>query len=127
MQQQMTLGLPYRQTFDREDFILAPCNIDAVTWMDLQGCWSSHAFLIYGPKGCGKTHLSYMFSRTHIDAKELTEDIKGYLGLAGLEEVRVLVRYDVENLSDETFDKALTSIFSEPPVDDVYQESFPYE
>lgn len=74
MQQQMTFVLPYRQTFDREDFIVAPCNIDAVTWMDLQGCWSSHAFLIYGPKGCGKTHLSYMFSRTHIDAKDLSED-----------------------------------------------------
>ena len=60
-------------------------------------------------------------------AKELTEDIKGYLGIDGLEKVRVLVRYDVENLSDETFDKALTSIFSEPPVDDVYEEEFPYD
>ena len=59
-------------------------------------------------------------------AKELTEDIKGYLGIDGLEKVRVLVRYDVENLSDETFDQALTSIFSEPPVDDVYEEEFPY-
>ncbi len=60
-------------------------------------------------------------------AKELTEDIKGYLGIDGLEKVRVLVRYDVENLSDDTFDKALTSIFSEPPVDDVYEEEFPYD
>ncbi|HAR91792.1 MAG TPA: phosphoribosylformylglycinamidine synthase, partial [Eubacterium sp.] len=60
-------------------------------------------------------------------AKELTDDIKGYLGIDGLEKVRVLVRYDVENLSDETFDKALTSIFSEPPVDDVYEEEFPYD
>ena len=60
-------------------------------------------------------------------AKELTEDIKGYLGIDGLEKVRVLVRYDVENLSDETFDQALTSIFSEPPVDDVYEEEFPYD
>lgn len=60
-------------------------------------------------------------------AKELTEDIKGYLGIDGLEKVRVLVRYDVENLSDATFDQALTSIFSEPPVDDVYEEEFPYD
>ena len=35
----MTFVLPYRQTFDREDFIVAPCNVEAVTWMDLQGCW----------------------------------------------------------------------------------------
>ena len=37
-----------------------------------------------------------------VTSKELTEDIKGYLELDGLNEVRVLVRYDVENLSDET-------------------------
>ncbi len=58
-------------------------------------------------------------------AKELTEDIKGYLGIEGLDKARVLVRYDVENISDETYAKALTSVFSEPPVDDVYEETFP--
>ena len=62
-----------------------------------------------------------------VKAKELTEDIKGYLEIAGLENVRVLVRYDVENLSEETYAKALTSVFSEPPVDDVYEETFPYD
>ena len=60
-------------------------------------------------------------------AKELTEDIKGYLEIDGLKEVRVLVRYDVENLSEDTYKKALTSVFSEPPVDDVYEETFPYD
>ena len=62
-----------------------------------------------------------------VKAKELTEDIKGYLEIDGLKEVRVLVRYDVENLSEETYTKALTSVFSEPPVDDVYEETFPYD
>ncbi|MFR7644497.1 phosphoribosylformylglycinamidine synthase [Eubacterium sp.] len=62
-----------------------------------------------------------------VTAKELTEDIKGYLEIDGLKEVRVLVRYDVENLSEDTYKKALTSVFSEPPVDDVYEETFPYD
>ena len=62
-----------------------------------------------------------------VTAKELTEDIKGYLEIDGLKEVRVLVRYDVENLSEGTYKKALTSVFSEPPVDDVYEETFPYD
>ena len=43
-----------------------------------------------------------------VKAKELTEDIKGYLGIDGLKEVRELVRYDVENLTEDTYKKALT-------------------
>lgn len=101
MQQQMTFVLPYRQTFDREDFIVAPCNVEAVTWMDLQGCWSSHAFLIYGPKGCGKTHLSYMFSRTHIDAKDLTEDFYP-------KDSKIVV----ENIDETTNEEALFHLFN---------------
>ena len=59
-----------------------------------------------------------------VTAKELTEDIKGYLEIDALKDVRVLVRYDVENISDETYNRALTSVFSEPPVDDVYEMQF---
>jgi len=60
-----------------------------------------------------------------VTAKELTEDIKGYLEIDALKDVRVLVRYDVENISDETYNRALTSVFSEPPVDDIYEGRFP--
>ncbi len=58
-------------------------------------------------------------------AKELTEDLKGYLGLAGLEAVRILIRYDIENLDDDTYERAKYCVFSEPPVDDLYEETFP--
>lgn len=60
-----------------------------------------------------------------VKAKELREEFSGYLGITDVEAVRVLIRYDVENLSEETYEKALTTIFSEPPVDDVYEETFP--
>ncbi len=59
-----------------------------------------------------------------VQAKELLSEIKSYLGIEGVTNVRVLVRYDVENISDETYREALVSVFSEPPVDDVYEESF---
>ena len=36
----------------------------------------------------------------------------------------MLIRYDIENLSDDTYKKALTTVFSEPPVDDVYENEF---
>ncbi len=60
-----------------------------------------------------------------VKAKELKEEIAGYLGINSVDNVRILIRYDIENLSDETYTKALTTVFSEPPVDDVYEESFP--
>ncbi len=60
-----------------------------------------------------------------VRAKELLEEIKGYLGLDEVTGVRVLVRYDVENLSEETYRKALDTIFSEPPVDVYYEMDFP--
>ncbi|MCR5669251.1 MAG: phosphoribosylformylglycinamidine synthase [Lachnospiraceae bacterium] len=62
-----------------------------------------------------------------VAAKELYSEIKGYLNISGVTGVRVLVRYDIENLSDDTYQKAVKTVFSEPPVDDVYEESFDYE
>ncbi|MBE5958833.1 MAG: phosphoribosylformylglycinamidine synthase [Lachnospiraceae bacterium] len=62
-----------------------------------------------------------------VKSNELTEDIKGYLLVNSLEKVRVLVRYDIENLSEETYKQALTTVFSEPPVDQIYEETFPYD
>ena len=59
-----------------------------------------------------------------VKAKELHASLKQYLGL-DVESVRVLVRYDIENLSDASYEKALVTVFSEPPVDDVYEETLP--
>ncbi len=59
-----------------------------------------------------------------INAKGLFAEIKSYLGIKGVTKVRELVRYDVENISDEIYKKALVTVFSEPPVDDIYEEEF---
>ncbi|MCM1038000.1 MAG: phosphoribosylformylglycinamidine synthase [Ruminococcus sp.] len=57
-----------------------------------------------------------------VKAKELKEEIASYLGITSVEDVRVLIRYDVENISDEIFEKACKTVFSEPPVDILYKE-----
>lgn len=62
-----------------------------------------------------------------VAAKSLLSEIKSYLGIDTVTGVRVLIRYDVENISDETYQKALRTVFCEPPVDDLYEETFPYE
>ncbi len=57
-----------------------------------------------------------------VKAKELKEELGSYLGIEGVKEVRVLIRYDVENISEAVFEKACRTVFSEPPVDMLYEE-----
>ena len=59
-----------------------------------------------------------------VAAKALRHEIRRYLGIMDVTGVRVLIRYDVENISDETFEKACSGVFAEPPVDILYKESF---
>lgn len=60
-----------------------------------------------------------------VKAGELREELLNYLGMEQVESVRVLIRYDIEHLSETTYQKALVTIFSEPPVDEIYEEEFP--
>lgn len=62
-----------------------------------------------------------------VKAGELKAEVRKYLGIKGLDNVRVLVRYDIENVADSTYDLAKGTVFSEPPVDFLYEEEFPAE
>ena len=59
-----------------------------------------------------------------VKAKELWEEIRNYLGIRGVTGVRELIRYDMEHISEETYRRALGTVFSEPPVDVIYEEAF---
>ena len=59
-----------------------------------------------------------------VKAEELQEEIQSFLGIEDVKGVRVLIRYDVENISNEVFERACRTVFSEPPVDTLYEESF---
>ncbi|MDO4340442.1 MAG: phosphoribosylformylglycinamidine synthase [Eubacteriales bacterium] len=59
-----------------------------------------------------------------VQAKELKHEVSSYLGIRTVSAVRVLIRYDVENISDDVFEKACRTVFAEPPVDDLYLEKF---
>ncbi len=60
-----------------------------------------------------------------VQAKELKHEISSYLGIKTVTGVHVYIRYDVEKISDETFEKACGCVFSEPPVDILYKEEIP--
>ena len=62
-----------------------------------------------------------------VRARELEAEIRNYLGISDVKGVRELIRYDMEHVSEDTYRKALVTVFSEPPVDDVYEETFSVE
>ena len=59
-----------------------------------------------------------------IKARELKNELENYLGISTVTGVRVLIRYDIENISDRVYEEALATIFSEPPLDEVFEGTF---
>ncbi len=62
-----------------------------------------------------------------VEAKELLSDIKENLRISSLKSITILNRYDVENITEETFEEAKTTVFSEPQVDEYYVEEYPFK
>lgn len=59
---QLILDLGHRPASGRDDFLVAPGNASAVTHIDLWPEWTGHAIAIFGPPGCGKSHLAHVFA-----------------------------------------------------------------
>ena len=76
MTEQLSLDLPYRTAYGREAFWVAPCNEQAVAWIDKYPDWPVPAVFIYGPAGSGKTHLVHLFTTAVVDARYLTSDYR---------------------------------------------------
>tara|TARA_B100001939_G_scaffold331712_3_gene330011 strand:+ start:3835 stop:4515 length:681 start_codon:yes stop_codon:yes gene_type:complete len=90
---QLPLILPQREAFGHEDFLVASCNQEAVTWIDRWPDWPSHVLILYGPPGSGKTHLSHVWQKKS-GARRLThEDVAAF---AALDRDRPCILEDVE-------------------------------
>ncbi len=101
MTEQLALDFPSRQAYGRSNFWVAPCNQEAIAWIDKYPKWPTHALLIYGEAGSGKTHLAAIFSEERIEAKDLTEDF--------IPKTQKIVVENLEGLQDE---KALFHLFN---------------
>ena len=74
MTEQLAFDLTARHACGRSDFWVAPCNQEAIAWIDKYPDWPMHAVLIYGEEGSGISHLASIFSDVHINALDLKED-----------------------------------------------------
>lgn len=62
---QLALDLGHRPALGRDDFLAAPCNAEAVAWLERWPDWPAHAFALFGPAGSGKSHLLAAFALHH--------------------------------------------------------------
>lgn len=58
---QLPLGFAHRPALGGDAFFVAPCNAEAVAWIDRWPDWPAPALVVHGPPGCGKTHLANVF------------------------------------------------------------------
>ena len=76
---QLTFDLAHRPSLSGEDFLIAPANVQAITWIDTWPNWPSQVMAISGPAQSGKTHLAHVFmamSNAHlIDAADINQDM----------------------------------------------------
>lgn len=79
--EQLALDLGHRPAYGRDDFLVAPCNAEAVAWLDRWPNWPAPALALYGPGGCGKSHLAQVW-RARSGALEFTRAslVSGGLG-----------------------------------------------
>lgn len=77
MTEQLVLDLGHRSAHGVEDYLVAPCNQDAVAWLDRWPDWPGPALALHGPAACGKTHLAHIWMNRSgaqlLSAGELSE------------------------------------------------------
>ncbi len=85
--EQLALAFPHRPALEREDFLVAPANADAVAWIDAWPKWPAAALVVHGPAGSGKTHLAQTWrlkaKARQLDARSIaTGDLPSMLDAA---------------------------------------------
>jgi DnaA regulatory inactivator Hda len=105
--QQLPLALGYRPALNRDDFLVAPCNTEAVAWLDRWPDWPGVGLAVYGPAGSGKTHLAQVWcgasGATMVEARALSG-----ADLSTLSSAPVVV----ENLDEDYDEEALLHLYN---------------
>jgi chromosomal replication initiation ATPase DnaA len=114
MPAQLVLPFGVRSAEAREDFIVAPCNEQALRFIERWPDWPARVAALYGPPGCGKTHLVGVW-QTKARALSLTAGELSPEMLPALEGEPALVVEDLDAVSpSEQRDRALLALFERP-------------
>jgi len=107
---QLTLPLATDPALTRDDLVVAPGNTEAVAFIDSWPAWSAPTAALYGPAGCGKTHLALVWAKRAgariIDARSLDD------GLAAPLKAVALVIDNVDLADPAERDSALFALFN---------------
>ncbi|MCK5423836.1 MAG: hypothetical protein KAI89_00585 [Emcibacter sp.] len=92
---QIPFDIPVRTAFEAEDYLVSPSNDAAVNWIDRWPDWGNgHCTILYGAKGCGKSHLSHVWQHK-------SGAVVGSLGKITLDKIpNNLIIEDVDNILD---------------------------
>jgi len=106
---QLAFDLGHRPAFGREDFLVSPCNTEAVAHVDQWPDWPSHALAIFGPPGCGKSHLAHVFALRANAAVLIPGDVTSSAIAELVRQNKSLVIENGESVSDS---RALLHLFN---------------
>ncbi len=109
VKRQLALDLGHRPAFGRDDFLVAPGNAEAVAHVDRWPEWVGHALAIFGPPGCGKSHLAHVFALRAAAVVVAPGDVKESSVASLIESSSSLVIENGEAVSDP---RALFHLFN---------------
>jgi chromosomal replication initiation ATPase DnaA len=98
---QLAFDFPHCPSFADSDFLIAPCNAEAVAWIERWPDWPSPALALVGPPGSGKSHLASIFTMRAGAVAIAPDELAGIDPLARLGEGRVAVIDNVETVLGE--------------------------
>ena len=58
---QIPIPFEHRPALERDDYLVTPANAEAVAWIDRWPDWPAPLLAVWGPEGCGKSHLAQVF------------------------------------------------------------------
>ncbi len=99
--QQLPLALEMRPALGRDDFMVSQSNSEAVAWIDQWPNWPAPALCLYGPKGCGKSHLAEVWRARSAALRVVASDLDGVNPDVLLGDAKGLVIEDADTGIDE--------------------------
>ncbi len=113
MPRQLSLNLEPRPALGRDDFLIAPCNADAVAWLDRFPDWPTPALVISGAPGSGKTHLARVFM-AQTDAIQVTAEMLRRDAIPTFPDAAAIVIEDAEALAgDPVAEEAMFHLYNQ--------------